>query len=77
MVQGLDRVLQYSFERFLVNNNPRSEDEQADLLAKFVAQGLSLLAEVFFKVLKAPSIELLDREVLNISSVHMSTRGPK
>jgi hypothetical protein len=40
------------------------------LLAKSVAQGLPLPSEVFFKTIKAPSIELMERAVLTISLVH-------
>jgi hypothetical protein len=35
-----------------------------------VAQGLPLPSEVFFKTIKAPSIELMERAVLTISLVH-------
>jgi hypothetical protein len=40
------------------------------LLAKSVAQGLPLPSEVFFKIIKAPSVELMERAVLTISPVH-------
>jgi hypothetical protein len=40
------------------------------LLAKSVAQGLPLPSEVFFKTIKAPSVELMERAVLTISPVH-------
>jgi hypothetical protein len=46
------------------------ENEHADLLAKSAAQGLPLPSEVFFETIKAPSVELLERVVLNISHVH-------
>jgi hypothetical protein len=39
-------------------------------LAKSAAQGLPLPSEVFFEIIKAPSIELLERAVLNISPVY-------
>jgi ribonuclease HI len=64
------RKLEASFEGFSVKNIPRGENEHADLLAKSAAQGLSLPSEVFFETIKAPSVELLERAVLNISSVH-------
>jgi hypothetical protein len=68
----LDTVqrLEASFEGFSVKNVPRGENEHADLLAKSAAQGLSLPSEVFFETIKAPSVELLERAVLNISPVH-------
>jgi hypothetical protein len=56
------RRLEASFEGFSVKNIPRGENEHADLLAKSVAQGLPLPSEVFFETIKAPSIELLERE---------------
>jgi hypothetical protein len=40
------------------------------LLAKSVAQGLPLPSEVFYETIKAPSVELLERAVLNISPVY-------
>jgi hypothetical protein len=64
------RRLEASFEGFSVKNIPRGENEHADLLAKSAAQGLLLPSEVFFETIKAPSIELLERAVLNISPVY-------
>jgi ribonuclease HI len=64
------RRLEASFEGFSVKNIPRGENEHADLLAKSAAQGLSLPSEVFFETIKAPSIDLLERAVLNISPVY-------
>jgi hypothetical protein len=40
------------------------------LLAKSAAQGLPLPSKVFFETIKAPSVELLERAVLNISPVY-------
>jgi hypothetical protein len=53
-----------------VKNIPRGENEQADLLAKSVAQRLPLPSEVFFETLKALSVELMERAVLTISPMH-------
>jgi ribonuclease HI len=64
------RRLEASFEGFSVKNIPRGENEHADLLAKSAAQGLPLPSEVFFETIRAPSVELLEREVLTISPVH-------
>jgi ribonuclease HI len=64
------RRLEASFEGFSVKNIPREENEHADLLAKSAAQGLPLPSEVFFETIRAPSVELLERAVLTISSVH-------
>jgi ribonuclease HI len=64
------RRLEASFEGFSVKNNPRGESEHADLLVKSAAQGLPLPSEVFFKTIKAPSVELMERAVLAISPVH-------
>jgi hypothetical protein len=59
-----------SFEGFSVKNIPRGKNEQTDLLAKSAAQGLPLPSEVFFETLKAPLVELMERAVLTISSMH-------
>ena len=40
------------------------------MLAKSTAQGLPLPLEVFFKTIKAPSVELMERAVLTISPIH-------
>jgi ribonuclease HI len=64
------RKLEASFEGFSVKNIPRGENEYADLLAKLAAQGLPLPLEVFFETIRAPSVELLERAMLNISPVH-------
>jgi hypothetical protein len=64
------RRIEASFEGFSVKNIPRGENEYADLLAKSAAQGLPLPSEVFFETIRAPSVELLEREVLNISPVY-------
>jgi ribonuclease HI len=64
------RRLVASFEGFSVKNIPRGENEHADLLAKSAAQGLPLPSEVFFETIKAPSVDLLERAVLNISPVY-------
>jgi ribonuclease HI len=64
------RRLEASFEGFSVKNIPRGENEHADLLAKSAAQWLPLPSEVFFETIKAPSVELIEKAVLNISPVH-------
>ena len=56
-----------SFEGFSVKNIPRGENEHADLLAKSAAQGLPLPSEVFFETIKAPSVDLLERDVPSAS----------
>jgi ribonuclease HI len=68
----LDTVqrLEASFEGFSIKNILRGENEHADLLAKSAAQGLPLPSEVFFETIKAPSVELMERAVLAISTVH-------
>lgn len=48
MVQRMEA----SFEGFTVNNILRLDNEHVDILAKSVAQGLSLSPEVFFEILK-------------------------
>jgi ribonuclease HI len=64
------RRLEASFKGFSVKNIPRGENEHVDLLAKSAAQGLPLPSEVFFETIKAPSVDLLERAVLNISPVY-------
>jgi hypothetical protein len=61
------RRLEASFEGFSVKNIPRGENEHADLLAKSAAQGLPLPSEVFFETIKAPSVELMERAVLELA----------
>jgi hypothetical protein len=56
------RRLEASFDGFSVKNIPRGENEHADLLAKSAAQGLPLPLEEFFETIKAPSVELMERE---------------
>jgi hypothetical protein len=56
-----------SFEGFSVKNIPRGDNEQVDLLAKSAAQGLPLPPEVFFEIIKVPSVDLIERVVLTIS----------
>jgi hypothetical protein len=62
--------MEASFKGFLVKNIPRGENEQTDLLAKSVAQGLPLPSEVFFETLKVPLVELMERAVLTNSPMH-------
>jgi ribonuclease HI len=64
------RRIEASFEGFSVKNIPHGENEYADLLAKSAAHRLLLPSEVFFETIKAPSVELLERAVLNISPVY-------
>jgi ribonuclease HI len=64
------RRLEASLEGFSIKNIPRGENEHADLQAKSAAQGLPLPSDVFFETIKAPSVELLERAVLNISPVY-------
>jgi ribonuclease HI len=64
------RRMEASFEGFSVKNIRRGENEHANLLAKSAAHGLPLPSEVFFETRKAPSLELMEREVLTISPVH-------
>jgi ribonuclease HI len=64
------RRLEASFEGFSVKNIPRGKNEHADLLAKSAAQALPLPSQVFFKTIKAPLVELMERVVLAISPIH-------
>jgi hypothetical protein len=68
------RRMEASFEGFSVKNIPRGENKHANLLAKSVAHGLPLPSEVFFKTIKAPSVELMERVVLTISPMHGEDR---
>jgi hypothetical protein len=69
------RRMEASFEGFSVKNIPRGENEHADLLAKSAALELSLPSGVFFKTIKAPLVELMQRAVLTISPMHSEERG--
>jgi ribonuclease HI len=64
------RRMEASFEGFSVKNIPRGENAHANLLAKSVAHELPLPSEVFFEIIKAPSVELMEQDVLTISPVH-------
>lgn len=59
-----------SLEGFSIKNIPREDKEHVDMLAKIVAQGFPLPREVFFEVLSAPSVELMERVVLTVSATH-------
>jgi hypothetical protein len=43
-------------QRFLCEEHHWLDNEHADMLAKSVAHGLPLPLEVFFEILKAPSV---------------------
>jgi ribonuclease HI len=66
----LDTVRRLLSKVFSVKNIPRGENEHADLLAKSAAHGLPLPSKVFFETIKAPSVKLMEREILTISPVH-------
>lgn len=59
--------MEASFEGFYVKNILRGEN---DLLAKSVTHGLPLPLEVFFEVLKARSVDHMEKVVLKISPTH-------
>lgn len=59
-----------SLEGFSIKNIPIEDNEHVDMLAKIVAQGFPLPREVFFEVLSAPSLELMERAVLTVSATH-------
>jgi hypothetical protein len=58
--------MESSFKGYLVKNIPRLDNEHADMLAKSAAQGLPLPTEV----LKAPSVDLMERAILTVSPTH-------
>lgn len=67
----LDMVrMESSFEWFSVKNIPMVDNEHVDMLAKSVAKGLPLPPEIFFEVMKAPSVELIKRVVLVVFATH-------
>lgn len=68
------RRMEGSFEGFSVRNIPRVDNEDAGMLAKTMAQGLPLPPKVFFKVLKAPLVDLMKTVVLTISATHSEDR---
>jgi hypothetical protein len=59
-----------SFEGFSVKNIPRLDNEHADMLGQVYYSGLPLPLEVFFKVLKAPLVDLMERVILIVSPTH-------
>jgi hypothetical protein len=62
------RKMEPSFEGVSVKNIPRLDNRHADMLAKYATQGLPMPSEVFFEVLNAPSIDLMERAILIVSS---------
>jgi len=52
------RRMEAHFEGFTVRNITRPENEEADAIAQAAASGAPLPPEVFYEVLRAPSIEL-------------------
>jgi hypothetical protein len=59
--------MEASFEGFSMKNIPMLGNEHANILAKSAAQGLPLPPEVFFKILKAPLVQLMERAILIVS----------
>jgi ribonuclease HI len=70
------RRLEASFEGFSVKNIPRGENEHAYLLAKSAAQGLPLPLEVFFETIRAPSVELMERNFPYVLGPCFVAEGP-
>jgi hypothetical protein len=64
------RRMESSFEGFKVKNIPRLDNKHADMLDKSTTQGLPLPLEVFFEVLKTPSVDLMERIILIVSPTH-------
>jgi hypothetical protein len=66
------RRMESSFEGFSVKNIPRLDNEHAEMIAMSIAQGLHPPPppEVFLKVLKAPSVDLMERTILTVSPTH-------
>ena len=62
--------MESSFEGFSVKNVPRLDNKHANMLAKSAAHGLPLPPEVFFGVLKAPLVDLMERAILTVSPTH-------
>jgi hypothetical protein len=65
--------MEASFEGFSLKIISRLDNEHTDMLAKSATQGLPLPPpplEVFFKILKAPSMQLMKRDILTVSPTH-------
>jgi hypothetical protein len=60
------RRMESSFEGFSVKNILRLDNEHVDMLVKFAAQGLPLPPKVFFEILKAPLVELMERDIFAV-----------
>jgi hypothetical protein len=63
------RRMKASFEGFSMKNILRLDNEHANTLDKSAAQGLPLPPEVFFKILKAPSIKLMEIHFNSVSRI--------
>jgi hypothetical protein len=62
--------MESSFEGSSVKNIPRVYNKHADMLAKSANQGLPLPSKVFYEILKAPLVDLLERAILTISPTY-------
>jgi hypothetical protein len=62
--------MEASFKGFSVKNIPRGDNEKSRLVSQISGTGAPTPLEVIFKTLKAPSVELMERDVLTISPVH-------
>jgi hypothetical protein len=62
--------MEASFKGFSVKNIPRGDNEKSRLVSQISGTGAPTPLEVIFKTLKAPSVELMERDVLTISHVH-------
>ena len=59
------------FEGFSVKKIARTQNDEADTLARAASQGTPLPPEVFFEVLKAPSFELHERVVVPVTAAEV------
>jgi hypothetical protein len=63
--------MESSFDGFSVKKYiPRVGNKHADILAKSATQKLPLPPKVFFEILMGPSIELMERVILTVSTTY-------
>ena len=63
------RRMKTYFEGFTVKKIHRNDNSEADALARTASQGDPFPPDVFFEVLRPPSVKLQERAILSISPV--------
>jgi hypothetical protein len=62
--------VEWYFKGCLVHHIPRNDNNEADKLAKAAAQNLAMPPDVFFKIIREPSIKDPNPKTMNIVETH-------